>query len=234
MTPFVLRQLRLESPDRYYLPLPKLTLEQMELLAERLAAVGYSVSAQGERLTAVDGSSRIAILRAGLAWSSKDMLDALAPSVPSILASPREAATRNPYFAPKRIRGGFEIQFFPRMEGLRLWTALRRSGDCGLTPDEKAVVQKVLEGATQNIECVTDYPTDGCSVLQAGRRQYYRSLVPASEFLFRLRTTEDSLSTNCYLPRSSVLRVKTRSLPPLPKPEELDQWCFVEFSPKSL
>ena len=206
----------------------------MELLALRLAGIGYSVSAQEERLTADDGVSRIAILRAGLAWSSKEMLDALAPSVPAVLACPREAVGRNPYYAAKRIHGGFEIQFFPRMEGLRLWTALRISGECGLTPDEKAVILNVLEGATQDIECVTDYPTEDCSILRAGRRQYYRSMVPAEEFLFRLRTTEDSLATNCYLPRSSVLRVKTRSLPPLPWAAALGEWCFVEFSPKSL
>ncbi len=234
MPPFALHQLRLENLDRYCLPLPKLTARQMQVLADRLVASGFSIAAQGERIAADNGSERIVVLRAGLAWSSTDMLDVLAPAVPSLLACHREYVTRNPYYAAKRHHGGFEIQFFPRLEGLRLWTALRQSGECGLTPDEKAVVLKLLQGAAEKLECVTDFPTDGCSVMQVGRRQYYRSLVPVDEFVSRLRTIEDSLSRNCYLPRSSVLRVKASSLPALPRAEELGEWCFVDLSPKSL
>jgi hypothetical protein len=231
---FELRQVRLEHLDRYYLPLPKMTSAQMRLLDGRLASEGFSTRTDGERLTGNGASGRITVAPYGLAWSSGELLDVLAPAVPDLLHFPREPATSNPYFAAKKVRGGFEIQFFPRMEGLRIWNELRREGECGLTPDEGEVVSRVLAGVDHPLECVTDYPTDGCSMLQVGRRQYYRSLVSAGEFVARLRTVSNAFSRNCYLPRSSVMRVASRTPPAFPESEELGEWCFVGLGPKSL
>jgi hypothetical protein len=230
---FELHQLYLAGLRRYYLPLPKLTSAQVQVLADRLADNGFSVEIEpgGERLRAGNGSTTITVARSGLAWSGREMLDALAPAVPDLLRSPREPTATNPYFAAKRMSGGLEVQFFTRMEGLRLWTELRRAGGCGLTPDEKSVVSRVLAvSADQGIGCVTDYPTDGCSVLQVGKNQYYRSQVPAREFVDRLRTTLTSFPKNCYLPRTSVLKIGGGSLPPLSLDADLREWCYLMFS----
>ncbi|MGA2199409.1 MAG: hypothetical protein ABSG45_05675 [Nitrososphaerales archaeon] len=200
----------------------------------RLVSNGYSVRTDGERLRAESGSGKITIVRSGLARSAGELLDALAPALPELLLSPRKPASVNPYFVAKSLHLGFEVQFFPRMEGLRLWTALRRAGECGLTPDEKAVVSQVLHDVDQPLDCVTDYPTEGCTVLQVEKNQYFHSLVPADEFVSRLRTISSTFSKNCYLPRSSIIRVKARSLPSPSVSDELGEWCYLRFTSKSL
>jgi hypothetical protein len=224
----------LESLGKYYLPLPKLTSQQMQVLRDRLASNGFSTRTDGERLRAESGSGGVTIARSGLAWSGGEMLDAIAPAMPSLFRLPREFTPTNPYFASKKSRGVFEVQFFPRMEGLRLWTALRRAGECGLTPDEKVAVSRVLLGVDQHVECVSDYPTEGCSTLQVGKMQYYRSSVPAGELVSNLRTTSSSFSKNCYLPRTSVIRLKVSSAPTLPTGDEFGEWCYLGFNPKRL
>ena len=231
MLRFELHQLYLANLGRYYLPLPKMTSGQLQILADRLAGSGYSVKieTEGEKLRAENGSSAITVARSGLAWSGGEMLDALAPAIPSLLFSPREPTATNPYFAAKELPGGLEVQFFTRMEGLRLWTELRRAAGCGLTPDEKSAVSSVLLDADQEVECVTDYPTDGCSLFQVGKNQYYRSRVPVHEFLDRLRTTLTSFSKNCYLPRTSILKVRSLAAPSVD--DDLREWCYLTLPP---
>lgn len=234
MLKYEVHEMHVEGMDRYYLPLPKLTLRQLQAFEERLASSGFSVRREGDFLKAEDTSCRLTISRSGLAWSGCEMLDAVSPAIPGLLRFPREPVAANPYFTAKKMQGGFEVQFFPRMEGLRIWSALRSTGESGLTPDEKAVVSQVLAGADQPIECVTDYPTQGCSVLRMGRTQYYHSSVPASEFVSRLRSLSTSYPKNCYLPRSSVIRVTSKFLPPVSIGKELGEWCYLDIAPKSL
>ena len=234
MLKYEVHQVHLEGMNRYYLPLPKLTSQQLRAFEERLGSRGFSVKREGELLKAQDSSCRMLIARSGLAWSGCEMLDALSPAAPGLSHFPREPVAANPYFMAKKMRGGFEVQFFPRMEGLRIWTALRREGKCGLTPDEKAAISKVLLGVDQPLDCVTDYPTEGCSLLQTGRKQYYFSSVSSGEFVSRLRTVSSTYSRNCYLPRSSVIKVKAKSLPTFDIGEELGEWCYLEIAPKSL
>ncbi|MGD0637493.1 MAG: hypothetical protein ABSA72_05595 [Nitrososphaerales archaeon] len=234
MLKYEVHQVHLEETGRYYLPLPKLTSLQLVALEERLAGKGFSVERERDLLRAEGGSCRLTVSRSGLAWSEDEVLDALSPAIPLLLRHSREPVKTNPYFASKKMRGGFEVQFFPRMEGLRIWSALRSSGASGLTPDERDVVSQLLAGADQPIECVTDYPAEGCSVLRMGRTQYYRASVPASEFVSRLRTLSTSFPKNCYLPRSSVIRVTSKSLPQVSIGRELGEWCYLEIAPKSL
>lgn len=234
MLRFTLHQIHLEGPEGFYLPLPKLTGEQMRTLEVRLLSNGYSVKTDAGKLRAEGGSGKITIVRSGLARSAGEMLDALAPAIPELLLLPREPTSVNPYFVVKKFHRGFEVQFFPRMEGLRLWTALRQAGECGLTPDEKTVVSQVLHDVDQPLECVTDYPTEGCSVLQLEKEQYFRSLVPAEEFVSRLRTISSSSAKNCFLPRSSIIRVNTETLPSNLMGDELGEWCYLRSIPKSL
>jgi hypothetical protein len=206
----------------------------MRVLEDRLSGEGFRLKTEGVRLTAAAGSSRVTVLRSGLAWSSGDLQDLLAPAVPELLRMPAEAVEFNPYFAAKRLRGVLEAQFFTRMEGLGLWTALRKERACGLTPDEKLAVSRTLKGTKEAVECVTDYPTEGGEMFQVGKYLYYRSLVPAAEFISRLRTVSHSFRKNCYLPRSSVVRVKAGFRDEAGLTEETGEWCFLRFSPKSL
>lgn len=205
----------------------------MQLLASRLVECGFSVSSTTGRLTGHQGRVGISVLSSGIAWSEEEMLDIVAPVVPHLLRFPTESRTENPYLLVKRAREGFEIQLFPRMESFRLWAGLRGMGECGLTPDEKVAVSKVLEGQDRLIECTTDFPTEGCKVFQVGRRQYYTAHLPASEFVSRLRTVATSLSKNCYLPKSSIIRVQARPSQQLPLGDELGEWSFIRFAPKA-
>ncbi|MDA4114100.1 MAG: hypothetical protein OK474_08650 [Thaumarchaeota archaeon] len=235
MLRFELHQPYLANISRYYLLLPKLTSGQLQVLADHLAGNGFSVEieAEGEKLRAGNETSTITVSRSGLAWSGLEMLDALAPAIPRLLRLPREVTATNPYFAAKKLSGWLEVLFFTRMEGLRLWTELRRTGECGLTPDEKSAISWVLTNDDQDVECVTDYPTEGCSLLQVGKNQYYRSRVPVSEFLDHLRTTSARFSKNCYLPRTSILKIQGGSLAAPTIDVDLREWSYLRFSPKT-
>jgi len=229
---FEVHELHLESMGRYFLPLPKLSTAQLEFLAQHLRQRGFSVS-PGTRLHARRGSNRISIDRVGLAWSSEALLDAIAPAVPGLLGLPRGPVPTNPYLEAKKVRGGFAVRLFMRMESSSIWARLRGSGKCGLTPDEGLVIQEVLRVAEGEVECVTDYPTEGCSPFQVGRRAYYDSRVPIDQFVANLRTVSSVSPKNCYLPRRSTLMVHTASKISDSLPAELGEWCFL-FAPKNL
>lgn len=225
---FEVRQLYLSDEERYYLPIPKLSQEQFSLVGADMSARGFHVSA-GTQLRARMDDTRLVVSQSGIAWSSSDLLDSLLPSVACALSLPKVAWETNPYFVSKRNQGSFALHFFPRLEGSGLWDALRRQGACGLTPDEAVVLRHVLADHDEDIDCLTDYPTEGCSPTQAGRHAFYRSRISASEFLVNLRTISEQRSRNTYLPRSSVLGLKKA-------PKELDsstsselgQWCYLE------
>lgn len=186
------------------------------------------VAVKGDQRITIDGSL-------GLATSSTDLLDALAPAVPPLLAlGSREVgkagtAAAALYLSLKRSGASVELQLFPRMESLRTWSCLRRDGLCGLTPDEAAVLKHLLGRVSRSsrVECVTVRPRQGSRALQEGRRLYFRSEVPVAEFLDSLRTIDsDGADSASYLPRDSILslsgvRVDTRA-----RLADLGEWCF--------
>ena len=238
MLRFQLQQLYVPSLGRYFLPLPKLSDAQLTLLCAHLERRGFGVKPRRrpKGRVAEKGGQHIAIDGAlGLATSSSDLLDALAPALPTLLALGsrevgRAGADAAPlYFSLKRSGASFELQLFPRLESLRTWSCLRRDGLCGLTPDEAAVLKHLLGRASgsSHVECVTARPRQGSRALQEGRRLYYRSELPVAEFLDSLRTIDsDGADSASYLPRDSVLslpgvRVGTR----MPR-AELGEWCF--------
>lgn len=189
------------------------------------ARSGRVIAVRGDRRIMVDGPL-------GLATSSVDLLDALAPAVPAILGS-REKGEDRPdalprYASFKRSPRGVEVQLFTRMESSRTWTSLRREGLCGLTPDE-ALAIRAIAGPSQRyeVECVTDRPQEGSKPIQIGRRVYYRSSLPVSAFLGQLRTTDAEPAAGCYLPRNSLLSLPARSSTPRLEPELLGEWCCV-------
>jgi hypothetical protein len=223
---FEVHEVYLETMGRYLLPLPKLSGAQLEFLARHLGKHGFSVGA-GPRISARRGQSRISIDRVGLAWSSEELLDAVAPAVPGLLKLSREATPTNPYFEAKKTKDGFAVRLVTRMESSSLWVGLRGSGQCGLTPDEGLVIRELLRDTEGEVECVADYPTEGCSPLRVGRHPYYESRVPIGEFVANLRTVSSPPRKNCYLPKQSTLHLRTESRSLGGLPEDLGEWCFL-------
>jgi len=233
---FELRQLYVPSLDKYFLPLPKLTDAQVMLLASHLEARGFAVRpGMGPRTrVATRGAQRISIDGAlGLASSAADVLDALAPPIPALLAlGSREGGRADVaalYLSLKRSGPSVELQFFPRMESLRTWSCLRKDGLCALTPDEAVVLKHVLGRASvsSRIECVTAKPRQGSVPLQLGRKLYYKSSVPVAEFLDSLGTIDsDDANSASYLPRDSVFSLPGVRVDPHISSAELGEWCF--------
>jgi len=227
---YEVRQIYLQDKGLYYLPIPKLNTAQFDFIAEDLRARGYSVT-RGRRINARIHGSSFALSQAGLAWSSSELLDAVVPSVARVLGFSKQPSKVNPYFVTKS-GGSVEVQFFPRLEGLGHWTSLRRQDECGLTPDEALILRRLLGDSKAELECLTDYPVEGCRPMQVGRHQYYHSRVSSAEFLSNLRTISKKRNTNCYLPRTSVLKAKRiASTDDASLSGELGEWCFLELPP---
>lgn len=233
MLEFEVKQLYLEKEERYYLPIPKLNPAQFGFLGAQMSARGFSVS-MAALLHARMQDTKLVVSASGVAWSSSELLDPLLPSVALALSHTKVSWEQNPYFVWKKSRDGFEVHFFPRLEASGRWSELRRQGSCGLTPDEAVVLRHIFGDHNEQIDCVTDYPTEGCSPTQAGRHAFYRSRIPIPEFLENLRTISGRRPRNTYLPRSSVFRLKkgprtldrTTSL-------KLGQWCYYEAPTKT-
>src|SRR5438132_3058076 len=156
MLRFLLHPVHVPSLGRHFLPLPKLADSQLAFLSSHLQARGFSVrrGSRRSRLVAVKGTQRVAIDGAlGLASSGADMLDALAPAIPDLLASPGAAGVRltadvaGRYFSLKRSGTSAKLQLFPRLESLSTWTCLRKDGLSGLTPDEATVLKHLFRRA---------------------------------------------------------------------------------------
>ena len=233
MLRFELFQLYLPSSGRFFLPLPKLTTVQTEFLAEHLEERGFEIRRLGrKKRTATKGTRRIAIDgSAGVAKSNVDLWDPLGPAIPRLLKLPRErpsSSTRSLYFELKRSEWSAEIQFFPRLESLGNWTGLREAGLCGLTPDAALVIRRLLEDAGDaEVDCVSAIPRHGSIPSQIGRSHFYRSKLPATEFLSSLRDMVFNPTGDAYLPRASV--VKLDQVRPRFDADELGQWCYAAF-----
>jgi hypothetical protein len=238
MLPFRLHQLHVPSLHRYLLPLPKLIGLQLDVLTAHLEQRGFNVRLGGgpSKRIALRGTQRISIDGGlGLASSASDMLDAVAPAIPEILAAPRVGSgsktgqdMADRYFSVKRSGASTQLQLFPRLESLRTWTCLRRDGLCGLTPDEAAVLRHVLGRASSasRVVCVMATPRSGSRRFQVGRNLYFESAVPVSEFLSSLRTIDSGQADSAsYLPRDSVIALPGVKLDTRLAGDELGEWC---------
>jgi len=235
---YEVHQIRLEGLGLYYLPLPKLNATQVHLLREHLRDRGFSIRVMGRRLRASAGATRLTVDPIGLSWSSGELLDAITPALPVLLSSAKEEIAgerldpRFMYFTAKKLTGRrSEIQLFPRMEASRSWDELRKTGLCGLTPDEKSVIASLLHGAEGKVECVTDFMSDSSVPMLIGRRLYFSSLIPVDEFASSLLTVCQSSRRNSFLPRSSILRVALKEeLDPKSAFGGLGEWCYLDYS----
>lgn len=238
MLRFRLRQLLVPSLQRFFLPLPKMGAGQLALLSGHLEGRGFSVRpAGGEgRLSATRASQRISIDgRLGLASSAGDLLDAIAPAVPALVASAKGSADGGAdrsgrYYSLRGSGSSPVLQFLPRLESMRTWSALRAEGLCALTPDEALALGHVLGKlpAHSRVECVTSSPREGSRPLQVGRRVLYRSELRVGEFLSSLRSIDSAgAGPVSYLPRDARLRLDG-GVPTSPLPRsELGEWCLV-------
>ena len=238
MLRFRIHQIYIHSVHSNLIPLPKLTDPQLGILSGHLQEHDFNVrvGSKPNKRIALRGNQRISIDgELGLASSSVDMLDPIAPAVPGILAAPRveggsEARERvaDRYFSLKSSGASVELQLFPRMESLRMWTNLREEGLSGLTPDEAVVIKHALGNASSasSVRCVTAQPRSGSRRLQVGRKLYYESVLSVSEFLSSLRTIDSGqIDSASYLPRDSIFVLSRLRLDTSLAPDELGEWC---------
>jgi hypothetical protein len=74
---------------------------------------------------------------------------------------------------------------------------------------------------------VSAIPRHGSIPSQIGRSHFYRSKLPATEFLSSLRDMVFNPTGDAYLPRASV--VKLDQVRPRFDADELGQWCYAAF-----
>jgi hypothetical protein len=228
---------QIELHGRWFVLLPKLTHSQLETLAERLRGLGFKTAGQ-DPLRATKDRTRIVLERRGLCSSNRDLLDVLAPAIPSILETGTEAVSLRElcgaYFRIKTEGGSTVLSLLPRLESSSTWDALRVSGSCGLTPDEKAVYSFLVSRPGIRSRILTNYPSDECSVRMIGRKQYYSCSVEGPEASFNLCEVGVAKSRSAYLPRDSIIRFSPfvlgegslRSVL-----AGLGEWCFLTAKP---
>ncbi len=217
---------------RYYVPLPKLTRQQTDVVASRLVSVGFRLS-RAMPLKAAKGDMTVTVLASGLCWSNRDITDLLAPVIPKILSSEKEvvplAVIQDSYLRIQRQGEGALLRLSPRIESSSLWEQLRASDSCALTPDEKEVYATILATTKTEASLLTDFPTHGSRVARIGQRQYYETRLDAAEAASTLRGTESKGQRNAYLPRDSMLRFERGPSPAAMRGlfEDLGEWSYL-------
>lgn len=231
LEPFKFRQILLGG--RFHVPLPKMTPRQMKLIRRRLESIGFRLNGNG-KLRATRRDMTILVDSSGLCTSNKDLSDAMAPVVPEIIGCSTKQVSRRvlreSYFSSERRGDEMLIRLSPRLESESYWDELRASGSCALTPDERAVYATLLSSFLSPVTLLTDFPVQGCLVKRIGRRQYYESGVGPSVAASTLRGMRSKNQRNSYLPRDSILRLRS----PAPRGElvkglfeGLGDWCFL-------
>jgi len=228
---------QLELRGKYYVPLPKMTRVQTEVIGARLRVLGFKVSGE-EKLKADMGSATITLEGRGLCWSNRDLTDILAPSVPHILTMGEEATSLRricaEYFQVKREGARAILRLVPRLESSTIWADLRATDSCALTPDEHAVYSFLLSHSAVSSEILTDFPIEGCKLRLVGKKLYYSGGVRGAEAAAALREIGVKNPRNSYLPKESILslsafRVSKKAL--ISVMRGLGEWCFL--TPKS-
>ena len=238
MVDFKLRQLSLEDEGTNYLLLPKMGRPQIEILARRLEKLGFKLS-RGATIVGRKKSETVTVSERGFARSRSDLIDILAPALPELLKTVPAAmsltSVRGLYLDSFQVKGGAILRFKPRIEALGTWESLRKRGLSGATPDEVQVMRVMIGRTGTIVNALTDYPRDGASVRQLGKRLYFESPVPVDEFVSNLPSVDDKNVRNSYMPKTASLEVRGYR-PPSPSDLSLalgalGTWCF--FVPKS-
>ena len=192
---------------------------------------GRCVAQRGEQRIAVDGWS-------GLASSSYDVLDALAPVIPAPPVSRGEGRGTGWWWCRGEIPLVEAVQGWPRTPVLspgrvpfRTWTCLRRDGLCGLTPDEAMVFRRALGRASRvsRVAALTRTPrgtardrsrSDEGST--TGPRSLSRNSSPLSGRSAIIQRPQAS-----YLPGTRSLRLSRTRVDTRISTEELGEWCRI-------
>ncbi|HEV2139061.1 MAG TPA: hypothetical protein VGR53_09480, partial [Nitrososphaerales archaeon] len=170
----------------------------------------------------------------GFCWSSFDPRDEILPIIPNLLETPKEGEPLqelvDSYFTFAKSKAKTVVKVSTRVESSTLWKDLRVSGECGLTPDEHAVVSLLFKKAKGECRLLTDYPTDGSTLKIYGRRRYYESEIRASDACSTLRSVGRKAFRNSYLPSNGALIFESLDLPSRDEIAHLFQglgeWCY--------
>lgn len=213
LLPYKVYQLKLRG--RYCLLLPKLAPKQMSILVKRLVMKGCVLRAS-DPIVARSKEGVLRVSPAGMCWASFDPSDLVLPAVPEILESVKNAVPVKTlaakYFAVARAGGGTVVRLSTRVESSTLWDELRSAGECGLTPDEHAVVTFLI-GRADSCTMVTDFPVDGSRTAIVGRRRFFDSKVESGEAVRTLRQVGVRGPRNSYVRREGMLRMEGFSAP---------------------
>jgi len=218
---------------RHFILLPKLNNAQVGALALRLTENGFLVRGSNV-LTATSAKGAIHVDPRGFCWSVFDPSDEVLPAIPSLLAIAKERMPLNElmglYFMISKSRGKTVVRLSIRVESSTLWKALRASGECGLTPDEYAVVSLLIDRAKGVCRLLTDFPTDGSTPRIYGNRRYYESDLGLLEAILTLRSLGQRTSRNSYIPSNGALVFDPFVLPSKEELahhfEGLGEWCY--------
>jgi hypothetical protein len=172
----------------------------------------------------------------GFCWSSFDPRDEILPVIPILLETPMESEPllelMGSYFMFSKSKAKTVVKVSTRVESSTLWRALRGSGECGLTPDEHAVVSFLFKKAKGMCRLLTDYPTDGSTLRIYGRRRYYESELGPPEVVSTLRSAGQRAFRNSYVPRNGALTFESLDLSSGEELahlfQDLGEWCFFQ------
>lgn len=225
----------LDIVGRHYILLPKLNNAQMGALAIRLTESGFLVR-RSNVISATSAKGVIHVDPRGFCWSVFDPSDEILPVIPDLLETPKE---REPlpelmgsYFMFAKSSANTVVKMSTRVESSTLWKALRTSGECGLTPDEHAVVSFLFKKAKGECRLLTDYPTDGSTLRIYGRRRYHESELRPPDAGSTLRSVGRKAFRNSYIPRNGALMFESLDLPSREELahlfQDLGEWCYFE------
>jgi hypothetical protein len=140
-----------------------------------------------------------------------DPADAIVPAIPDVICSPKERVPLkrlvSMYLGIGRVGAKAVARISTRVESYSSWDRLRRSGDCGLAPDEHAVTTFLLARSQTANTLLTDFPTHESEVRICGRNQYYLSRLDRACAVGFLRAVGTKGSKNSYLPRDGLLEL---------------------------
>jgi hypothetical protein len=215
--------------------LPKLNEKQVSSLSDRLAKKGFKVRGTST-LIAETRAMTIHINPSGHCWSSSDVGDSIVPIIPMILDIPKQGVPLEEllshYFRVMESGDSAVVRTATRMESGNDWKALRASGRCALTPDERAVISMVIENSG-SCTLMTDFPVKASQVRVMGNRRYFMSVLGPRQAAATLREVGGKGTRNSYLPGGGLLLLDSFRLPSLPRQREvlegLGEWSY--FTP---
>ena len=137
------------------------------------------------------------------------------------------------YYRAGRSQGRTVVRFATRLEASAMWDAPRATGECGLSPDEHAVVSAISRLAGGRCTTLTNFPFDGAASRISGGKQYYEGPIDSMEAASTLRQAGGGLRRSSYVLRDAILTFDHEISPPEAQLaslfSDLGEWCF--FTP---